>query len=163
MNTPKLLLQKGIQENCSYKQYNDEVTRDTRKLFLQTIQQWRCQGYTKTAPTNNITIRLPWIRQNCSYKQYNNEITRDTPKLIIRTIWLNIYHVFMGFFGISLALKFAENAYTVDYNGQSKTGVNTWFKPFKPSRCIKASFQIAENRLNFPTSMSHPLQIIFIH
>ena len=89
----------------------------------------------------------------------------------------------MGFFGISLALKFSENAYSVDYNGQSETGVNTWFKLFKPSRCIKASFQIAENRLNFPTSkgfriivfkkwvtntwqfslMSHPLQIIFIH
>ena len=89
----------------------------------------------------------------------------------------------MSFVGISLALKFAENAYTVGYNGQSKTGVDTWLKPFGPSRCIKASFQIAENRLNFPTSkgfrmnikkkwftntwqfslISHPLQIIFIH
>ena len=28
----------------------------------------------------------------------------------------------------------------------------SYMKPFKPSRCIKASFYIAENRLNFPTT-----------
>ena len=37
---------------------------------------------------------------------------------------------------------------------------------FKPSRCIKASFYIPENRLNFPTtrafSMKIPMQVVYM-
>ena len=32
-------------------------------------------------------------------------------------------------------------------------------KPFKPSRCIKASFHIPENRLNFPTTKGFRMNI----
>ena len=32
-------------------------------------------------------------------------------------------------------------------------------KPFKPSRCIKASFYILENRPNFPTSKGFRIKI----
>ena len=32
-------------------------------------------------------------------------------------------------------------------------------KPFKPSRCIKASFYIPENRLNFPTTKGFRMDI----
>ena len=33
------------------------------------------------------------------------------------------------------------------------------FNPFKPSRCIKASFYITENRLNFPTTRGFRMKI----
>ena len=32
-------------------------------------------------------------------------------------------------------------------------------QPFKPSRCIKASFYIPENRLNFPTTKGFSMKI----
>ena len=36
---------------------------------------------------------------------------------------------------------------------------NNWTKPFKPSRCIKASFHIHENRINFPTTKGFRMEI----
>ena len=33
-------------------------------------------------------------------------------------------------------------------------------KPFKPSRCIKASFYISENRTNFPTTKGFKTKIL---
>ena len=45
--------------------------------------------------------------------------------------------------------------------------LNHMFMPFKPSRCIKASFHIPENRLNCPTTrdfrMNIPMKLVYQH
>ena len=51
--------------------------------------------------------------------------------------------------GIVALIHLNENENAKKYVGE----------PFKPSRCIKASFYIPENRLNFPTTKSFRMKI----
>ena len=47
----------------------------------------------------------------------------------------------------------------VDYQILTFHPMNALVQPFKPSRCMKASFYILENRLNFPTTKGFRINI----